>query len=68
MVVAILGLSRGLVTAWYATFCALAGVDPTDTQAATANLPPIDSLNMWPLISGQNVTSPHVDIPINMTI
>ena len=52
---------------WYATFCALAGVDPTDTPAAKANLPPIDSLNMWPLISGQNSTSPRVDIPISMT-
>ena len=52
---------------WYATFCALAGVDPTDTAAARANLPPIDSLNMWPLISGQNSTSPRVDIPISMT-
>ena len=52
---------------WYATFCALAGVDPTDTQAAKASLPPIDSLNMWPLISGQNSTSPRVDIPISMT-
>ena len=52
---------------WYATFCALAGVDPTDKQAAKANLPPIDSLNVWPLISGQNSTSPRVDIPISMT-
>lgn len=48
---------------WYATFCALAGVDPTDERAAKANLPPIDSLNMWPLISGQNSTSPRVDVP-----
>ena len=52
---------------WYATFCALAGVNPTDIQAAKVNLPPIDSLNMWPLISGQNSTSPRVDIPISMT-
>ena len=52
---------------WYATFCALAGVDPTDEPAAKANLPPIDSLNMWPLISGQNSKSPRVDIPISMT-
>ena len=50
---------------WYATFCALAGVDPTDDRAAKANLPPIDSLNMWPLISGQNSTSPRTDIPIS---
>ena len=48
---------------WYATFCALAGVDPTDERAAKAKLPPIDSMNMWPLISGQNATSPRTDIP-----
>ena len=50
---------------WYATFSSLAGVDPTDEQAAKVKLPPIDSLNMWPLISGQNSTSPRVDIPIS---
>ena len=55
------------VADWYATFSALAGVDPTDKRAAKANLPPIDSLNMWPLISGQNSTSPRVDIPISNT-
>ena len=49
---------------WYATFCSLAGVDPKDEQAAKVNLPPIDSLNVWPLISGQNTTSPRVDIPL----
>ena len=48
---------------WYATFCYLAGVDPTDKRAAEAKLPPIDSLNMWPMLSGQNMTSPRVDIP-----
>ena len=54
---------------WFATFCYLANVDPTDERAAKANLPPVDSLNMWPLISGQNTTSPRVDIPIsNMTL
>ena len=52
---------------WYSTFCALAGVDPTDDRAAKAKLPPIDSLNVWPLISGQNSTSPRVDIPISNT-
>ena len=46
----------------YATFCALAGVDPTDHRAAAAGLPPIDSLNMWPLISGANSTSPRTEI------
>ena len=52
---------------WYSTFCGLAGVDPTDSKAASANLPPIDSMDMWPLISGQNSTSPRVDIPISNT-
>ena len=53
------------LTDWYATFCYLAGVDPTDEEAAKAKLPPIDSMNMWPLISGQNSTSPRTDIPAN---
>ena len=50
---------------WFATFCYLAGIDPSDERAAKANLPPVDSLNMWPLISGENMTSPRVDIPIS---
>ena len=50
---------------WYATFCALAGVDPTDRVAAKANLPPVDSLNAWPLISGENATSARNEIPIS---
>ena len=48
---------------WYATFCTLAGVDPTDKRAAKANLPPVDSLNMWPFISGGASDSPRRDIP-----
>ena len=36
---------------WYSTFCRC--IDPTDQRAAKANLYPIDSMNMWPLISGQ---------------
>ena len=53
------------ITDWYATFCSLADVDPTDVVAAKAKLPPIDSMNMWPLISGDNSTSPRTDIPIS---
>eukprot|EP00911_Craspedida_sp_UC1_P000317 UC1_evm1s242 len=47
---------------WYATFCGLAGVDPTDHTAAKYNLPPIDSIDMWPLISGAVNASPREDI------
>ena len=48
---------------WYATFCHLAGVDPTDHKAAEAEppLPPIDSHNVWALITGTNKTSPRTE-------
>ncbi|XP_065839147.1 arylsulfatase B-like isoform X2 [Oscarella lobularis] len=49
---------------WYATFCHFAGVDPSDAKAAAAKLPPIDSMNMWPYVSGQVTTSPRQDVPI----
>ncbi|KAL3933653.1 MAG: hypothetical protein SGPRY_000195 [Prymnesium sp.] len=50
---------------WYATLCALAHVDPTDKLAASSHLPPIDSLNMWPMLSGENLTSPRTSILIS---
>ena len=53
---------------WYATFSNLAGVDPTDDEAALAGLPAIDSLDMWPLISGQVSTSPRTDVPNSFNI
>merc|ERR1712232_1168235 len=34
---------------WYATFCGLAGVDPKDDHEG---VPPLDSLDQWPVISG----------------
>ena len=51
---------------WYATLCGLVGVDPTDARAAAAQppLPPIDSLDVWPLLSGANATSPRDAWPI----
>jgi len=49
---------------WYATFSALAGVDPTDTRAALAKLPPIDSLNMWPYLSGDVASSPRTEVAL----
>lgn len=44
---------------WYTTLAHLAGADPTDHEAARSGLPPIDSLDVWPLLSGQNATSPR---------
>lgn len=47
---------------WYGTFCILAKTDPVDKRAAWAALPPVDSMDLWPLLSGQNGTSPHTEI------
>ena len=43
----------------------LGGVDPTDTLAAQSGLPPIDSLNMWPLLKGEVTKSPRTEIPLS---
>lgn len=51
---------------YYSTFCALAGVDPFDKQAEAAGLPPVDSVDIWPLITGQNLTSPHEEIVLGI--
>ena len=51
---------------WYGTFCEMAGVDPTDEIAAKAKLPPVDSVNVWPYISGKTNESPRKDVPVNV--
>mmetsp|Transcript_13788 Transcript_13788/g.50210 ORF Transcript_13788/g.50210 Transcript_13788/m.50210 type:complete len:561 (+) Transcript_13788:81-1763(+) len=57
---------EGLITIWdwYATFCALAGVDPTDTRAAQAGLPPIDSIDMSGYLLGESNTSPRTQVEL----
>ena len=49
---------------WLATLCALIGADPADARAAAAGLPAVDSLNVWPLISGASSASPRTEVPI----
>ncbi len=58
--------STGLMAGadWYATFAGLAGVDAFDARAAAAGLPPVDGLDMWPLLSGANATSPRTHIAV----
>ena len=46
----------------YATYCALAGVEPADARAAAAGLPPVDGLNLWPLLSGANASAPRTEV------
>mmetsp|Transcript_45267 Transcript_45267/g.105023 ORF Transcript_45267/g.105023 Transcript_45267/m.105023 type:complete len:627 (-) Transcript_45267:68-1948(-) len=54
---------------WYATFAeGIAGLDPTDYWAAASDLPPIDSLNMWSLISGATATSPRKSLLVDRDI
>ena len=53
---------------WYGTYATLAGVDPTDAAAAAAGLPPVDSVNVWPLVSRANLTSPRAEIPVGPNV
>ena len=50
---------------WYGTFCALAGVDARDETAAAAGLPPVDSFDLWPMLSGATATSPRRSILVS---
>eukprot|EP00043_Microstomoeca_roanoka_P012658 m.122869 g.122869 ORF g.122869 m.122869 type:complete len:533 (-) comp15556_c0_seq3:598-2196(-) len=40
---------------WYATFCNITGVDSSDPRG----IAPLDSINMWPYLSGAVQTSPR---------
>ena len=55
------------ISDWYGTLLGLAGLDPADVKAATSQprLPPVDSKDLWPLISGANDTSPHAELPVS---
>ena len=50
---------------WERTFCEMIGVNPFDPTASKYHYPQIDGLNVWPMISGQNETSPRNEIPIS---
>lgn len=56
------------VADWLATYCGLAGLNASfctaDALAAASGLPPIDSLDQWPLLSGANTTSPRTELPL----
>ena len=45
---------------WYGTLCSLAGVAPPDPNAEKYGLPKVDSVNMWPYLSGLVDTSPRL--------
>eukprot|EP00041_Stephanoeca_diplocostata_P016857 m.334494 g.334494 ORF g.334494 m.334494 type:complete len:565 (+) comp20507_c1_seq2:254-1948(+) len=60
---------QGFITGWdwYSTYATVAGVDPADDMAKVAGLPPIDSINMLPLLLGTNMTPPRTDILLGDT-
>jgi arylsulfatase B len=54
-----------------ATVCGLLGARDAcsvDARGAAAGLPPLDSLDAWPLISGANATSPRTEVPVLPTV
>ena len=44
---------------WYPTFCKLAGVDGSDSGEGKF---PVDGLDVWPIITGENTSTPHEEI------
>jgi len=62
--------SEGIVhiADWYGTFCHLAGVDPFDSWANASGLPGVDSVNVWPYLSGQQAQSPRSDFLVDSTM
>jgi hypothetical protein len=50
---------------WYGTFCYLAGADPKDTVAIKNGLPDTDSINQWPVLSGETTTTQRTEIHIS---
>ena len=44
---------------WYPTFCNMAGVDPSDSGTGKF---PVDGLDIWRIISGENATTQHEEI------
>eukprot|EP01062_Namystynia_karyoxenos_P043778 TRINITY_DN3205_c0_g1_i1.p1 TRINITY_DN3205_c0_g1~~TRINITY_DN3205_c0_g1_i1.p1 ORF type:complete len:545 (+),score=180.56 TRINITY_DN3205_c0_g1_i1:90-1637(+) len=51
------------VTDWYPTFCRLAGVDPADDVVLGGKVRPIDGVDVWPLLTGSNLTQPRPATP-----
>lgn len=52
---------------WYATLCAMLGIEASDPEAVELGLPDIDSLNVWPYMMGEVEESPRFEIIISDT-
>jgi arylsulfatase I/J len=51
---------------WYATFAAIGDIDPYDARAALAQLPKVDSVNLWPYISGETDVPPRKELELGL--
>merc|ERR1712032_579886 len=47
------------------TFCHLAGVEQKDEVAIANGLPDVDSINQWPVLSGQTAEAQRTDVQIS---
>jgi hypothetical protein len=52
---------------WYATFSILAGADPTNSVIINGSMTHVDSVNVWPLLTGINATQPRPITPTSET-
>ena len=53
---------------WYATFCALAGVDAADAAAAAASLPPVDGVDVTALLTTPGAPSPRAEVVLGTSL
>jgi arylsulfatase I/J len=52
---------------WFATLLAAAGLPAGASQAEThVGLPPVDSIDCWPLLTGTNTTAPRTEFPLSV--
>lgn len=50
---------------WWATFCHLAGTAPMDELAKANGLPAVDSINQWPVLSGETTDPQRTEIHVS---
>ena len=50
---------------WYPTFVALAGADPTDPAVLSGQIHDIDGVDVWPVLTGTNLTQPRRYTPLS---
>ena len=53
------------ISDWLATFSDMIGVNPSDPNSDIYGFPNIDGFNVWPLVSGTNLTSPRNELYVD---